>query len=208
MKGNQFFGPNVWPENPPDFQWALGTYFDVQLELGKLMLRAFALALDLPETFFDTMYKKPVSRVRACYYPPQDPNWDIRNIGIGAHRDYELFTTVTQPDQPGLQVLGPDRQWIEVPPIDGTFVINLGDLMQRWTNDRFISAVHRVVNHTPKDRYSIVQFFGIDYDAEFDAFPTCKSASNPARYKTITCGRNTEEYVAKTYYGALDEEKH
>lgn len=205
LRGNQFYGPNVWPENPADFRWALGTYFDAQVEMGKYMMRAFALALDLPETYFDKMYTKPVTRLRACFYPPQPADFDIRNIGIGAHRDYEIFTTVAQTDEPGLQVLGTNGDWIEIPPIPGTFVINLGDLMQRWTNDIFLSRPHRVINLNKKDRYSIVQFFGLDYDVEFDAFPTCKSAENPAKYPTITCGRNTEEYVSKTYYGGLDE---
>lgn len=201
-RGIKFYGPNAWPENPPDFRWALGTYFDTQLEFGRTMLRAFALALELPETFFDGIYTKPMSRLRACYYRPQRPDWDVRNIGIGAHKDYELFTTVSQTNQAGLQVLGTQGDWIEVSPIEDTLVINLGDLMQRWSNDRFLSRPHRVVNLTQEPRYSIVQFFGANYDAEMDAFPSCKSATNPARYEKISCGRNTEELVAKTYYGA------
>ena len=96
LKGVKFYGPNAWPDQPPDFRWALGTYFDTQLEFGKVMLRAFALALQLPEIYFDEIYTKPLSRLRTCYYPPQRPDWDIRKIGIGAHRDYEIFTTVWQ----------------------------------------------------------------------------------------------------------------
>jgi isopenicillin N synthase-like dioxygenase len=200
-RGIKFYGPNTWPQSPPDFRWALGTYFDTQLEFGRTMLRAFALALDLPETFFDALYTKPMSRLRACYYRPQQPGWDVRNIGIGAHKDYELFTTVWQTNHAGLQVLGTDGDWIEVTPIEDTLVINLGDLMQRWSNDVFLSRPHRVVNLTQEPRYSIVQFFGANYDAEMDAFPSCKSPSNPPLYEKISCGRNTEELVAKTYYG-------
>lgn len=201
LRGMKFYGPNAWPEVPADFRWAMGTYFDTQLEFGRTMLRAFALALDLPEFYFDPIYTKPMSRLRACYYPPQAPDWDVRNIGIGAHKDYELFTTVWQSEQPGLQVLGADGDWIEVTPIADTLVINLGDLMQRWTNDAFLSRPHRVVNLTREPRYSIVQFFGVDHDAAMAAFPTCVSAENPAKYPPISCGANTEELVAKTYYG-------
>jgi isopenicillin N synthase-like dioxygenase len=200
LRGVKFYGPNAWPAQPADFQWAMGTYFDTQLEFGRLMLRAFALALDLPETYFDPIYTKPMSRLRACYYPPQAPDWDVRNIGIGAHKDYELFTTVWQSEQPGLQVLGTGNDWIEVTPIADTFVINLGDLMQRWSNDVFLSRPHRVVNLTQEPRYSIVQFFGADYDATLTAFPSCVSAANPAKYPPISCGAHTEELVAKTYY--------
>ena len=164
------------------------------------MMRAFALSLDLPETYFDPIYTKPMSRLRACYYPPQAPDWDIRNIGIGAHTDYEIFTTVWQSPQPGLQVQGVNGDWIEVTPIEDTFVINLGNLMQRWTNDRYLSRPHRVVNLTQEHRYSIVQFFGVDYDAAMDAFPTCKSTAAPAKYPVISCGKNTEDQVAETYY--------
>jgi isopenicillin N synthase-like dioxygenase len=200
LAGVKFYGPNAWPEQPPDFRWALGTYFDTQLEFGRLMLRAFALALDLPESYFDPIYTKPLSRVRACHYPPQAPDWDIRNIGIGAHKDYELFTTVMQSEQPGLQVLGTGGDWIEVTPVDGTMVINLGDLMQRWSNDAFLSRPHRVVNLNRAPRYSIVQFFGVDHDAVLDAFPSCVGPSNPAKYPPISCGAHTDELVAKTYY--------
>jgi isopenicillin N synthase-like dioxygenase len=201
-RGIKFYGPNAWPADPPDFRWALGTYFDTQVEFGRTMLHAFALALELPETFFDALYTKPMSRLRACYYRPQQPGWDVRNIGIGAHKDYEIFTTVWQTNHAGLQVLGADGDWVEVAPIEGTMVVNLGDLMQRWSNDLFLSRPHRVINLTQEPRYSIVQFFGVDYDATMDAFPTCKGATNPPRYAPISCGRNTEELVAKTYYGA------
>ena len=200
LKGIKFYGPNSWPETPPDFRWALGTYFDTQLEFGKIMLRAFALALHLPEDYFDPIYTKPMSRMRACYYAPQDPDWDVSRIGIGAHRDYELFTTVWQSPQPGLQVKGTKGDWIEVSPIEDTFVINLGNLMQRWSNDLFLSRPHRVVNLTQEHRYSLVQFFGVNYDASLDAFPSCVSEQNPARYPPISCGKNTEDQVAQTYY--------
>lgn len=200
LKGYKFYGPNSWPDEPSDFRWALGTYFDTQLEFGKKMLRALALALDLKEDYFDEIYTKPMSRMRACYYPPQQPDWDVSKIGIGAHRDYEIFTTVWQSPQPGLQVKGVGGDWIEVPPIDGTFVINIGNLMQRWSNDLFLSRPHRVVNLTRQHRYSLVQFFGVNYDAAMDAFPSCKSTENPARYPVISCGKNTEEQVAQTYY--------
>jgi isopenicillin N synthase-like dioxygenase len=200
LQGIKFYGPNAWPETPADFRWALGTYYDVQLDFGRLMFRAFALALDLPEFYFDPLYTKPMSRLRACYYPPQPPDFDVRNIGVGSHKDYELFTTVWQTEQPGLQVLGEKGDWVEVTPIPGTMVINLGELMQRWTNDKFLSRAHRVINATPKPRYSIVQFFGVDYRVAMDALPTCVDPANPAKYPPISCGAHTEELVKKTYY--------
>lgn len=201
LAGNKFYGPNVWPESPPDFRWALGTYFDTQLEFGRMMLRGFALALELPETFFDPIYTKPMSRLRACYYPPQDPDWDLSKLGIGAHRDFEIFTTVWA-DRPGLQALGTEGDWIDIPPVNGTFVINIGDLMQRWTNDLFLSRPHRVVNLGQSERYSLAQFFGVDYAAELDAFPSLKAEREDGKYPTVSCGAHVEERIARTYYGA------
>jgi len=199
LRGIKFYGPNVWPANPPDFKWALGTYFDTQLEFGRTMLRGFALALELPEDYFDAIYTKPMSRLRACYYPPQAEDWDLSKLGIGAHKDFEIFTTVWT-DQPGLQALGTQGDWIDIPPIEGTFVINIGDLMQRWSNDLFLSRPHRVVNLSPVERYSLAQFFGVDYDAELDAFPSLK-ATGGAKYARISCGAHVEERIARTYYG-------
>jgi len=199
LRGSKFHGPNIWPEKPPEFRDALATYFEAQLELGRRMLSAFALALDLDEDFFEPLYTRPMSRLRACFYPPQDPDWDIKQLGIGAHKDFEIFTTVWA-DQPGLQVLGTHGDWIDIQPKAGTFVINIGDLMQRWTNDIFLSRPHRVINLNTEKRYSLAQFFGVDYDVEFDAFPTIKAAEQRAKYPSISCGAHIEERVGKAYY--------
>lgn len=199
LSGNRFYGPNNWPEQPASFRWAMGTYFDTQLEFGKRMLRGFALALELDEHFFDALYTKPMSRLRACYYPPQDPDWDIRNLGIGAHRDFEIFTTVWA-DRAGLQALGVDGDWVDIPPVEGTFVINIGDLMQRWSNDVFLSRPHRVVNLSTSERYSLAQFFGVDYHVAMDSFPSFKLNGGTARYPVISCGAHIEERVGRVYY--------
>lgn len=199
LRGIKFYGPNTWPVNPGSFRWAMGTYFDTQIEFGRRMLSAFALALELDEGFFDDIYTKPMSRLRACYYPPQHPDWDIRNLGIGAHRDFEIFTTVWT-NKPGLQAMGVEGDWVDIPPVEGTFVINIGDLMQRWSNDTFLSRPHRVVNLSPSERYSIAQFFGVDYDASLDAFPSLKVDGKGAKYAPITCGAHVEERVGRAYY--------
>jgi isopenicillin N synthase-like dioxygenase len=201
LNGNPFFGPNVWPGEPAAFQPAFKAYFDGQLQFGVRMLRGFALALDLPEEYFGPLFTKPMSRVRACYYPPQHPDWQADAMGIGAHYDFEIFTTVWS-DQPGLQVLGTRGEWIDVPPLAGALVINIGDLMQRWSNDEFLSRPHRVVNLRPVERYSIVQFFGVDYDVVLDVFPSILERGQQPKYAPISCGAHVSERVAKVYYGA------
>ena len=204
LRGIRFYGPNNWPENPPDFRWALGTYFDCQLELGRRIMRAFEYALETEEGFFTSKYTKPLSRTRVCYYPPQgDGDIDIAHIGIGAHTDYECFTTVWQ-DAEGLQMLGADGAWRMVPPMENAFAVNLGDLMQMWTNDLFKSTLHRVINTSGHDRYSLVQFFGVDYDVMVNGLESCVSAESPWKYQPIKAGQHSENMVAATYH--YDEE--
>lgn len=199
IRGLRFYGPNNWPENPADFRWALGTYYDCQIELGRTIFRAFEMALDLEPGYFTKKYTKPLSRTRVCRYPPGNENFDIAHIGLGAHTDYECFTTVWQNDVPGLQMLTQDGDWLELPAIPGTFAVNLGDLMQQWTNDYFVSTAHRVVNTTPEERYSLVQFFGVDYDVLVEGLPGCVNADNPWKYKPIRAGEHSEQMVARTY---------
>jgi isopenicillin N synthase-like dioxygenase len=199
LRGLRFYGPNNWPQNPPDFRWALGTYYDCQIELGRSIFRALELALDVEPGYFTGKFTKPLSRTRVCYYPPQGENFDISHIGLGAHTDYECFSTVWQNDVPGLQMLTLDGDWLELPAIPGTFAINLGDLMQQWTNDYFVSTAHRVINTTPKPRYSLVQFVGVDHDVMVEVLPGCVSAENPWKYQAIKAGEHSELMVARTY---------
>lgn len=200
LKGILFYGPNNWPQKPESFRWALGTYFECQLELGRNIMRAFEYALNTEEGFFTSKYTKPLSRTRVCYYPDQaEENIDMAHIGIGAHTDYECFTTVWQ-DADGLQMLGSDACWRLVPSIPGTFAVNLGDLMQMWTNDLFKSTLHRVINTSGNKRYSLVQFFGVDYHVIIDGLDECISLKNPWKYKRIKAGTHVENMVSATYH--------
>lgn len=226
LRGIRFYGPNNWPMSPADFRWALGTYYDCQIELGRHIMRAFEYALETDEGFFTSKYTKPLSRTRVCHYPPQgapvpsqedapegaaspasasgpDGDIDMTHIGIGAHTDYECFTTVWQ-DAEGLQMLGADGRWRMVPAMEGAFAVNLGDLMQIWTNDQFKSTLHRVINTSGRDRYSLVQFFGVDYDIDVEPLRGTVSPDNPWRYEPIKAGQHSENMVAATYH--YDEE--
>ena len=199
VRGIRFYGPNNWPAEPADFRWALGTYFDCQLELGRQLFRAFEYALDLEEGYFTSKFTKPLARLRVCYYEPQPEPLDIAHIGLGAHTDYECFTTVGQ-DREGLQMLSRDGEWLILPPVEGSFAVNLGDLMQQWTNDMFVSTMHRVINTSGSKRYSLVQFFGVDYEVEVGAIPGCVGPGNPWRYEPVKAGDHSERMVARTYH--------
>lgn len=198
LRGIRFYGPNNWPVEPPDFRWALGTYFDCQLELGRQLFRAFEYALDLEEGYFTAKYTKPLARLRVCHYEPQPEPLDVAHIGLGAHTDYECFTTVWQ-DREGLQMLSREGEWLILPPVEGSFAVNLGDLMQQWTNDKFVSTMHRVINTSGRPRSSLVQFFGVDYDVQVEALPGCAGPDDPWRYAPIKAGDHSERMVARTY---------
>lgn len=200
LAGNMMYGPNVWPEQPADFAAVVYRYFEAVRALGHRLFGAFALYFGLPEDWFEDKIRKPMAQLRAIRYPPQPGVADTApsDIGIGAHTDYECFTILAA-SAPGLQVRNRSGQWIEAPPVEGAFIINIGDIMERWTNGRFVSTVHRVINRNASDRYSLAFFFGADYDARIECLPTCATPDDPARYPPVTAGLWTTENIKAAY---------
>jgi len=201
LRGCWLSGPNLWPEpEPPGFRAALEAYYAAVLSLGRRLFGAFALALGMPEDSFDAMLHRPGSFMRLLHYPPQPPQEEA--LGIGEHSDYECFTILAQDEVGGLEVCNAAGRWIPAPPIAGTFVINIGDMMARWTNDRFASTRHRVINRSGRERYSIPFFYGVDYDVTIATLPACLAPGELARYAPV----NAHDYVAgrinATYGGA------
>ena len=166
-------------------------YYLSMLALSHRLLEAFALALSLPETYFRGMFDKPMVTMRLLHYPCQTVVLDDDQLGCGAHTDYECFTILSQSNEEGLQLLNKRGQWIDALPIAETFVVNIGDLMQRWTNERFRSTVHRVINRSGRDRYSIPLFFGPNYFTRVESL-TKDPANN---YESIVAG----EYLTKRF---------
>ena len=145
------FAPNLWPARPAELKPVWTAYFRAMEQLSAQLMRIFALALDLPEHFFDDKIDKHISMFRALSYPDQ-PNEPLPGqLRAGAHSDYGSLTIVRQEEAPGgLQVRNRDGHWVDVKPVPGAFVVNIGDLMMQWTNDQWISTMHRVVN-PPRD---------------------------------------------------------
>jgi len=188
VAGRPLHGPNRWPADMPWLRSAAEAYFDATLALGKRLLRVFAVSLDLDEGFFLQFMKKPMVQSRLFHYPPQPPVTDDKAFGVAPHSDYGMITLLTQDPIGGLELLKRDGEWIGAPYIEGTFVINLGDLFKVWTNDVYVSNQHRVVNRTGKERFSIPTFFNLDYDAPVSCLPNCRSADRPAKYQPIKSG--------------------
>ncbi|KAI0699207.1 2OG-Fe-II oxygenase [Cytidiella melzeri] len=193
-------GENVWPnaEDLPGFREDVLGYYHAVVNLGKALFPLFALALDLNEDFFEDKITKPAAIMRLLYYPPQEGIVDDRIQGIGAHTEY-CFTILWQDNVPALQVLNNNGNWIDAVPIPGTFVVNLGDQFARWTNDVFKSTVHRAINRSGQERYSIPLFFGTDYDVKLEALPSCISEECPPKYEVVTAGEYVKSRLESTY---------
>lgn len=189
-------GPNVWPSRA-GFKQSVAAYYGEILSLARRMIRLFAAVLDLPTDYFDDMIKHPGAMVRLIHYPPQ-PVSNPDALGIGAHTDIECFTILCQGSQPALQILNVNGEWIEAPPIPGTFVVNIGDMLARWSNDVLISTVHRVLNVTGEERYSIPFFFGPSYDTTIEPLGTCIKDGEESKYDPITAGDYVYRRLAKS----------
>ena len=159
-------GPNQWPQRHPELKQSMQAYFDATEGLADVLLRGFALSLGLEAQRFDGLFEKPMTSLLINYYPPQENPTTERNIGLSPHFDAGGFTILWQDDCGGLEIQNKSGEWVVAPPIDGTFVINIGNVMQLWTNGKFSSTPHRVVNRGTRDRYSIPLFVNPSYDVE------------------------------------------
>ncbi|KUI33520.1 2OG-Fe(II) oxygenase [Mycobacterium sp. IS-1496] len=180
LAGHPLLGPNQWPELP-GFREAVTAWYDAVFALSRRLLRAFALALGEPGDRFDRYVTAPPSQLRLIHYP-YDPMAADRP-GIGAHTDYECFTLL-RPTAPGLEVLNAAGDWIDVPLIEEAFVLNIGDLLEIWTNGEFVATTHRVRKVT-QERYSFPLFVNVDDDTEVAPLPAFVGDGAPARSPVI-----------------------
>lgn len=192
------FGPNLWPARP-EFREVLTEYHRRMTEVATLLMDGLALSLGLPEDWFRDFCAEPTPTLRILHYPPQPPNPRPGEKGAGAHTDWGGITLLAQDENGGLQVLDEHEGWIHAAPIAGTFVVNLGDLMARWTNDLYRSTLHRVVNTSGAERYSMPFFFSGRPDAEVTTIPTCRRPGEADRYPPTTPARHTRERQRETY---------
>ncbi|KDN43352.1 hypothetical protein RSAG8_06136, partial [Rhizoctonia solani AG-8 WAC10335] len=193
-------GLDLWPPEgtTPRLREAVLKYYDELNGLGLKLYQAFALALNLPEDFFADKVKRGAAYLRLMHYPPQADPLDVRERGIRAHTDYQCFTILWQGEIPALQIKNASDQWINAQPMPGTFVINIADLLSRWTNDIFKSTVHRVTLQPGVRRISIPLFFGMDDDVMVEVLPSCVSAGRPARYEPIRTWDHVKARKQKT----------
>lgn len=187
LAGQRMYGPNAWPSALPGFRERIGAYFDATYRLRGDLFRLFALALDLDEHHFAPFITKPIAQLNIVHYPalPADAP---RASGVGAHTDYECFTVLWQDENGGLEARNAAGRWVPVPPIPGTFVVNIGDMMALWSNDRFASTLHRASNTSGRRRFSFPLFCGTNHDAVIACLPSCTGPGNPPRHAPVVAG--------------------
>ena len=189
----KYFPPNVWPSRPARFRPIYENYYGVMKRLAADIMRIFSLALDLDEHFFADKMDKAVNKLTAIRYPAQAVAPVEGQVRAGEHTDYGTLTILLAEDKPGgLQVKLRNGTWVAVRPPAGAYVINIGDLMMQWTNDHWISNLHRVVNPPPEfadvPRLSIVFFQKPNYDAEIRCIDRYLGTAAAPKYAVTTAG--------------------
>ncbi len=189
---NRILAPNRWPAFLPELKTTLDDYIQTVNGLGIRLLRAFAAGLDLPHDHFVQHFDKPLTRAAIVYYPPQPAEMGENQFGVSPHTDYGCITILHQDTVGGLQVKHRNGDWLTAHPVPGTFVVNVGDLLHRWSNDRFMSNPHRVVNASGRERFSIPVFVDPDWDTVIDPIP---EPGGTVRHQPIGCA----EYIHGIY---------
>ena len=179
---------NQWPSSEllPEFRGTVEAYADKLSQLGKQLLPVFARALEMPKGYFNSAFETPQYRLRMTHYPVMQERLDDE-FGIAPHVD-TTFCTILAQDQPGLTIFSERRkQWIKAPMMENAFIVNSGELLRHWTNDRFLSVKHFANNNVGAiSRYSVPFFFNANSNYTMTCIPTCCSPDNPAKYAPIS----------------------
>ena len=184
MSGRRFVGPNLWPDDLPGFREGVLAYTGAMDALAARVLPVCAAALDLTTDAFDAAFAESQFSFRLSHYPPVRA--EVNQYGIAPHTDANFLTFLAQTEVPGLQVRMPSGEWLDVPYVPGSYAVNAGDMMHRWTNGRFKSTPHRALPPVGRPRYAIPFFLGPRVDTVIECLPTCHGPDNPPRFPPIT----------------------
>ena len=201
--GRRFVGPNVWPDDAAlsGFRAHVLEYVDTMDAFARRFLAAVAVALDLPPAFFDAAFTDSHFSFRLSHYPPVPA--EANQFGIAPHTDANFMTFLAQTEIPGLQVRMPSGNWLDVPYVPGSFAVNAGDMLHRWSNGRFLSTPHRALPPVGRHRYAIPFFLGPRFDQPIECLPTCTGPGNPPRWPLISYA----EWLAYWYDANYDPKR-
>jgi isopenicillin N synthase-like dioxygenase len=189
----RFHGTNIWPDDLPGFRESVVAYCDALEALVKKMMPLYAVALDLPADYFDAAFADPQYTLRMTHYPHVERLAEDE-FGIAPHSDTSFLTLLAQNKVPGLSLRTRDGRWIDAPALDGHFLVNGGDMLRRWTNDRFLATPHRASNRSGGARYAIPFFVDCNIDWPMECLSTCVDAARPAKYPRFTYAEYMSAY--------------
>ena len=199
VAGTPFRGPNQWPDDLPEFREGVMAYFEGLNALGQRMLALFARALRLPADGFEADFEdENHATLRLLHYPPTEG--EDNDFGTGPHTDNSFFTILARAEVPGLAIRLPEGDWLPPPLIEGTFLVNIGNMMRRMSNDRFHSTPHGVIVEGAKDRYSIAYFHSPHAYSMIRVLPSCIDAETPAKYPPVRYADLIREFYSVNYF--------
>jgi isopenicillin N synthase-like dioxygenase len=196
LAGNLLLGPNVWPDQP-GFRKAIASYQRQVSALGHRLCGALELHLGLPAGAMTGQMTKPISQLRLLHYVRGRTVMKSASVNMGAHTDYECLTLLHTRNE-GLQVLSPDNRWLDVPVDPGALVVNIGDMLEAWSNGLLRSTMHRVLNLSP-ERYSLPYFVAANHDTVIRPFPELLSDGATSRYEAFTAGSHLERMLIRDF---------
>lgn len=202
MAGQPLRGPNIWPEKPVRFRPEMSRYFEEIGSVGSDILRGVSVSLDLPEDFFAERYAKPLQRTQVVYYPAQPASMDAEQYGVAPHSDFGCITLLYQDSTGGLEVKNLAGDWVAATPVAGSLVVNVGDLLERWSNKRFASTKHRVVNRSGRERMSIATFYDPSFSAVVDPRDLGLGDEEQPMFEPTTAGDHIAGRIQRSFgYG-------
>ena len=200
IAGTLLRGQNQWPAGHEPMRAAMVAYFKALEAVGERMLPVLARALDMPADYFAPFFADEAHvNLRFLHYPPQDVA-DDEQFGQGPHTDNSFITILARTEVPGLAVRLPSGEWLAPPLIPGTFLVNLGNMMKRWSNDRFLSTPHAVLNDSGTDRYSIAFFYSPHTGSTIECLPSCTGPDDPPHYPPAVYGDLVMQFYSANYF--------
>jgi isopenicillin N synthase-like dioxygenase len=198
LSDRRFRGANRWPSDLPEFREAVVDYCATMERLAQKLVRLYARALGLPAEYFDRPFTEPQYKLRMTHYPHQDGSAE-NEFGIAPHTDTSFLTLLAPNAVPGLSIRTQSGKWIDAPAIPDAFIVNGGQLLQRWTNDDFLATPHRAVNRSGGERYALAFFCDSNIDWPIAAVPTCIGPAKPPKYPTTYYTDYMVRYQQQTY---------
>lgn len=196
LAGNLLLGPNVWPEMP-GFRETIYEYYSEVSQVGLALCSALEMHLELKPGELTRQMSKPISQLRLLHYVRARTTTNSKSVNMGAHTDYECLTLLHQ-RQRGLQVMTRADEWVDVPVRPECYIINIGDMMEAWTNGIFRSTPHRVLNLSP-ERFSMPYFVAANHDALIKPFDSLISPENPPKYEGFLAGLHLERMLLRDF---------